>query len=81
MVGQFTNIIQHASASAERILEVIREPQVIQSGRDDLPSGLGEVKFDQVSFKYYDGKASLADVTFEVPPGHTARAVWHPIIP
>src|SRR5438445_6197609 len=38
MVGQFTNIIQNASASAERILEIIHEPQVIKSGRRDLPA-------------------------------------------
>jgi ATP-binding cassette subfamily B protein len=36
-VGQFTNIIQNASASAERILEIIHEPQAIQSGKRDLP--------------------------------------------
>src|SRR6266446_2692221 len=38
MVGQFTNIIQNASASAERILEIIHEPQVIKSGKRDLPA-------------------------------------------
>src|SRR5438128_11030309 len=37
MVGQFTNIIQNASASAERILEIIHEPQLIKSGQRDLP--------------------------------------------
>src|SRR6266436_1651101 len=37
MVGQFTNILQNASASAERILEIIREPQLIKSGKRDLP--------------------------------------------
>src|SRR5439155_11675840 len=37
MVGQFTNIIQNASASAERILEIIHEPQVIKGGKLDLP--------------------------------------------
>src|SRR6266404_5809246 len=29
MIGQFTNILQNASASAERILEIIHEPQEI----------------------------------------------------
>src|SRR5438552_4026516 len=37
MVGQFTNIIQNASASAERILEIILEPQLIKSGKRELP--------------------------------------------
>src|SRR6185436_3260525 len=76
MVGQFTNIIQNASASAERILEIIREPRVIKSGNRDLPGvalpterlsegpsrRFGRVQFDHVSFNYSDGKASLADV-------------------
>src|SRR5438034_7442901 len=39
MVGQFTNIIQNAGASAERILEIIHEPHVIQGGKRDLPDG------------------------------------------
>jgi ABC-type multidrug transport system fused ATPase/permease subunit len=37
MVGQFTNILQNASASAERILEIVNEPQVIRSGKRALP--------------------------------------------
>src|SRR6266436_213590 len=36
-VGQFTNILQNASASAERVLEVVHEPQLIKSGKRDLP--------------------------------------------
>src|SRR6185369_5411874 len=75
LVGQFTNIIQNASASAERILEVIREPQFIKSGHRDLPLGHGRVKFENVSFNYYDGKASLTDVSFEAKPGQTVAIV------
>ena len=124
MVGQFTNIIQHASASAERVLEVIHEPQIIKSGERDLPGSplipplhapfvdvangreigsradrtgeplhpiplplgarragegptkrWGHVEFDHVSFNYYDGKASLTDVSFEAKPGQTVAVV------
>jgi ATP-binding cassette subfamily B protein len=32
MVGQFTNILQNASASAERVLEIMDEPLTIRSG-------------------------------------------------
>src|SRR5205814_8850606 len=65
-VGQFTNILQNASASAERVLEVIREPQSIRSGARDLPPGRGNVQFVDVSFNYSLGKASLSNVSFEV---------------
>lgn len=56
MVGQFTNILQNASASAERVLEIIREPQTLTSGSDTLPPGRGEVRFEHVSFNYPPNK-------------------------
>ncbi|MBU6399934.1 MAG: ABC transporter ATP-binding protein/permease [Verrucomicrobia bacterium] len=74
-VGQFTNIVQTASASAERILEVIHEPQVIRTGRRRFPAGNGAVEFDQVGFQYRAGPASIADVTFRVEPGQTVAIV------
>ncbi len=74
-VGQFTNILQTASASAERVLEVLHEPRSIASGKRDLPSGLGAVKFENVSFNYTDGKASLAEVSFEAALGRTVAVV------
>jgi ABC-type multidrug transport system fused ATPase/permease subunit len=52
MVGQFTNIMQNASASAERVLEILREPQTVPTGSRSLPPGRGEVMFNKVSFKY-----------------------------
>jgi ATP-binding cassette subfamily B protein len=52
MVGQFTNILQNASASAERVLEIIHEPKTVKSGGQPLPPGRGEVVFDNVSFEY-----------------------------
>src|SRR5207247_7119429 len=70
-VGQFTNILQNAGASAERVLEVIHEPQSIKTGKRDLPAGRGEVRFEKVSFNYTDGKASLTEVSFEAKPGQT----------
>lgn len=52
MVGQFTNIMQNASASAERVLEILDEPTVLKNGDRSMPPGRGEVKFDNVSFQY-----------------------------
>lgn len=71
MVGQFTNVVQNASASAERILEIIRQPQQIVSGRRPLPPGHGAVAFENVSFQYFDGKPSLKNISFKVEPGET----------
>jgi len=75
MVGQFTNIVQNASASAARVLEVIHEPQLIKNGHCHLPPGGGAVRFEAVSFQYFDGKASLQEVSFEASPGQTVAIV------
>ncbi len=52
MIGQFTNILQNASASAERVLEIIEEPAKLPNGTRPLPPGRGEVIFENVSFEY-----------------------------
>jgi len=39
------------------------------------PKPFGHVQFDHVSFNYSDGKASLADVSFEAEPGQTIAIV------
>lgn len=75
MVGQFTNILQNASASAERVLEIIHEPKTIKSGKRDLPEGPGAIEFQNVSFNYRDGKASLSEVSFDAKPGRTYAIV------
>jgi ATP-binding cassette subfamily B protein len=74
-VGQFTNILQTASASAERIMEIIHQPQAIKNGKRALPPGRGEVEFQHVSFNYTDGRASLTDVSFVARPGQTVAVV------
>lgn len=74
-VGQLVNIVQNAAASAERILEIIREPRAIRSGARPLPAGGGRVEFDQVGFEYQDGRASLHEVSFVAPPGRTCAIV------
>jgi len=86
MVGQFTNIMQNASASAERVLEVIREPQTLGSGSRPLPPGRGQVRFENVSFNYLASEAksdataaapapTLNAISFTVPPGQTVAIV------
>ncbi len=75
LVGQFTSIVQNASASAERILEVIHDPQRLKSGKAALPAGGGEVVFENVSFEYQNSKPSLDDISFRAEPGKTYAIV------
>ena len=75
MVGQFTNIIQNAGASAERVMEIIREPQTVQGGERPLPPGRGEVRFENVSFHYDDKRPSLSEISFTALPGQSIAIV------
>jgi ABC-type multidrug transport system fused ATPase/permease subunit len=74
-IGQFVNIVQNASASAERVMEIVREPRRLKSGARHLPPKGGEVVFENVSFQYEEGKASLTDVSFRAEAGKTYAIV------
>ena len=76
-IGQFVNIIQTASASSERVMEVIEEPLKIHGGSRRLArEGGARVTFDAVSFGYpgTDEKA-LQDISFEAKSGQTVAIV------
>ncbi|HTI69833.1 MAG TPA: ABC transporter ATP-binding protein [Candidatus Limnocylindria bacterium] len=82
MVGQFTNIVQNASAAAERIMEILDEPRAVVSGSKALPvrfdaSGFQacSVAFEGVSFGYAQDKPALRDLRFKVEPGQTVGLV------
>jgi ATP-binding cassette subfamily B multidrug efflux pump len=75
LVGQFTNIVQNASASAERICEILKEPPRIVSGQQPLPSGGGEVRFEGVSFAYEKDRPSLHELSLAAPAGKTIAIV------
>lgn len=51
-IGQFTNILQNASASAERLMEILDEPRTLIGGPRALPAGNGRVEFRDVEFAY-----------------------------
>ncbi|MGV3771574.1 MAG: ABC transporter ATP-binding protein [Verrucomicrobiales bacterium] len=74
-VGQFANIIQNASASAERVLEIINEPRKIRSGSLPFPSESCSVRFDRVCFAYAEGKKAVENVSFEADAGKTYALV------
>jgi len=76
-VGQFVNIIQNASASAERVMEVLEDPMKIQGGTRHLASKSGAlVSFEKVSFGYAGGTGTeLQDISFEALPGQTVAIV------
>lgn len=74
-IGQFSNIIQTAGASAERILEVIEDPARMKGGHRKLPQQGGTVEFQDVSFEYEPGKPSLRSISFKAAAGRTYALV------
>ncbi len=75
LIGNFTNVMQNASASSERILAIIRQTPAIVSGQSPLPVGNGAVRFENVSFAYQEGRASLTNFSLTVAPGETVALV------
>jgi ATP-binding cassette subfamily B protein len=76
-VGQLVNIIQTASASAERVMEVLEDPLKIKSGTRQMPAqGGAKVTFEKVCFGYANGTGTeLQDIAFEAQPGETVAVV------
>jgi len=76
-ITQLSAVLQSASASVERIFEILDEPEEVQNITDvPLPEDIqGHVVFDQVSFSYDPEKPLIQQVSFEVKPGQTVAIV------
>jgi ATP-binding cassette subfamily B protein len=76
-VGQFVSVIQNASASAERVMEVLEEPLKIHGGtrRFSSPGG-ARVSFERVTFGYPGGgETVLHEISLVAEPGQTVAIV------
>jgi ATP-binding cassette subfamily B protein len=76
-LGMILMMGQRASASAQRIYEVLdEEPDVVdRPGAFDLVECRGDVHFDDVSFGYANGTAVLDDFELHLRPGETVAIV------
>jgi ATP-binding cassette subfamily B protein len=73
-LGFIINLMSQASASAQRIFEILDTKNEIEDRPDavDLRDVRGLVQFDNVSFRYFKGgETVLNNVTFEAEPGQT----------
>jgi ATP-binding cassette subfamily B protein len=73
-LGFIINLMSQASASAQRIFEILDTRSDIQDkpGAPALHDVSGRVEFDHVSFRYFKGgEPVLSDVSFVVEPGQT----------
>ena len=76
-MSNFYNSILVASASIERICEILDTPIDIRSkeGAPELPPIQGNIDFDHVTFSYNTDKVVLHDVSFHVDQGQTIALV------
>ncbi len=78
-LGMWIGQAQRATASGERIFQVIDEPEEVvdRPGAIELPPGPGAIRFEGVSFEYLPGRPVLEDVDLELAPGKTVALVGH----
>jgi ATP-binding cassette subfamily B protein len=79
MLGMWIGQAQRATASGERIFQIIDEPEEIRDrpAAIELPAGDGRVRFERVSFGYDEERSVLHSVDLELPPGVTVALIGH----
>ena len=79
MLGMWIGQAQRATASGERIFEILDEPEEIaeRPNARDLPPGAGEIRFEAVAFEYAPGRPVLEDIELDVAPGRTVALIGH----
>jgi ABC-type multidrug transport system fused ATPase/permease subunit len=79
MLGMWIGQSQRATASGERIFEVMDEPEEISDrpGARDLPPGDGRVRYEHVWFEYAPGRPVLHDIDLVLEPGQTVALIGH----
>jgi len=78
-LGMWVGQAQRATASGERIFEVLDEPEGVDDrpGATELPAGPGSIRFEKVSFGYAAGRPVLEDIDLEMGAGRTVALIGH----
>jgi len=79
MLGMWVGQSQRATASGERIFEIMDEPEEISDrpGAGEMPPGEGRVRYEHVSFEYAPNRLVLQDIDLELEPGRTVALIGH----
>lgn len=76
-VASMANVMQSGVASAERVFELLDEPEQVPDPA--VPATLtatnGRVEFDKVSFRYVPDQPLIDDLSLVARPGHTIAIV------
>ena len=78
-LGMWIGQAQRATASGERIFQVIDEPEDIRDAPDarELPPGPGLVAFERVTFGYDTERPVLHDLDLELAAGRIVALIGH----
>ena len=76
-LGMIIPAIAMASASAERVFEILDAQSEVKNLPDavPLPASQGHVRFDQITFAYADGHTVLKEIDLEAQPGQIIALV------
>src|SRR5438128_3172426 len=78
-LGMWISQAQRATASGERIFQVMDEPEEIADRPDavELPNGGGHLSFEGVGFEYIEGRPVLENIDLDVAPGKRIALIGH----
>jgi ATP-binding cassette subfamily B protein len=78
-LGMWVGQAQRATASGERIFEVMDEPEGVEDrpGAGELAPGPGEIRFEGVSFGYAADRPVLEEIELTLAPGRTVALIGH----
>jgi ABC-type multidrug transport system fused ATPase/permease subunit len=79
MLGMWIGQAQRATASGERIFEIMDEPEEVadRPGAVELPPGPGRIEYRDVHFEYAPGRPVVHGVDLELAPGSTTALIGH----
>jgi ATP-binding cassette, subfamily B, bacterial len=78
-LGMWVGQAQRATASGERIFEVMDEPEGVDDrpGAVELARGPGAIRFERVGFGYAEGRPVLHEIELEISSGRTVALIGH----
>jgi ATP-binding cassette subfamily B protein len=78
-LGMWVGQAQRATASGERIFQILDEPEDVadRPAARDLPAGDGAITFEDVSFSYLPGRPVLEHVELALEAGTTVALIGH----
>jgi ATP-binding cassette, subfamily B, bacterial len=78
-LGMWVGQAQRATASGERIFQVMDEHEEIadRPGAVELPPGPGHLRFESVGFEYLRGHPVLQDIDLDLEAGTTVALIGH----